>query len=77
MLDAELYRIAHVFNIGSVIKTRLRKIHLAKISLIFYINSKFFYNCLIKLGTFYKKCLMIDIMSFYQLYKRRKIIEVK
>lgn len=46
----KLYAIAYEFNIGAVIKTTLKKIHRLAVILILYINSKFLYNYLVKLG---------------------------
>ena len=40
------------------------------------INSKFLYDCFIKLKTTQKKKLMINILYLRQLYKRREIIEI-
>lgn len=67
----------HGFDIGSVIKATLGKVLQAKIRLALYIDSKFPYNCLVKLGTTHEKRLMIDVFSLCQSYKRRKITEIK
>jgi hypothetical protein len=45
--------------------------------LILYTDLKSLYECLIKLGTTREKCLIIDVMCLYQLYKHREITEVK
>lgn len=68
---------AYSFDIGAIIKIILRKVFQTKILLVFCINSKFLYNCLIKLKITHKKRLIIDIISFCQSYKKREITEIK
>lgn len=68
---------AYSFNIGAVIKAILGNVFQAKISLVLYINSRSLYDYLVKLGITYKKHLMINVISFCQLYKRHEIIEIK
>ena len=46
-----LYKIAYGFIIGIVIKTIIGKLLKIETLLIFYINPKFLYSCLVKLGT--------------------------
>ena len=46
------------------------------ISIIVYIDLYLLYECLVKLGTITKKCLIIDIMAIRQSYKRRELQEV-
>lgn len=65
------------FDIGAIIKATLGNILQAKILLVFCIDSKSLYDCLVKLGIIHKKCLMINIMSVRQSYKRCKITEIK
>ena len=74
---AELYRMAHGFDIGVVIKAILGKILKSVVSLILYTDSKSLYDFLAKTGTTQVKRLMIDVMSLRQSYERRKITEVK
>lgn len=73
----KLYGLFYDFDIRVIIQVILRKVFEAKVSLVFCIDSKFLYNCLVKLGNTHKKCLIIDIMSFCQLYKKSKIMEIK
>lgn len=54
---------AYDFDIRSVIKAILGKILPAKISLVFYTELKFVYNCFVKLNITYKKRFTINIMS--------------
>ena len=60
-----------------VIKTTVEKILNKPIPLIVCTDSKFFYDCLVKLGTTNEKRLMIDLLCLRQLYERREIAEVK
>lgn len=55
VLMAELYRMAHKFNIRAVIKAMLRKMFESTIPLILYIDLKSLYNCLVRLGTIQEK----------------------
>lgn len=48
---AELYRIVYEFDIGVVIKAILGKILGSTVPLILYIDSKYLYDCLVKLDT--------------------------
>jgi hypothetical protein len=47
------------------------------ISLILIIDSKFLYDCLIRLEITVEKRLMIDVMTLRQFYERRKITKMK
>ena len=77
VLAAELYGMAHDFDIGAVIKAIFGKMLKSVVSLILYTDSKSLYDCLVKLGTTKEKRLMIDVMSLRQSYERCKITEVK
>ena len=59
----------HGFDIEVVIKVTLRKILGVDVPLILYTNSKFLYDCLVKLGTTQEKRLMVDMMSLHWSYK--------
>lgn len=61
---------AYGFDIKSVIKTNLEKILKFAILLIYYINPKSLYDCLVKLRTILKKQFIVNIINLYQLYKQ-------
>ena len=63
VLVAELYKMAHGFDIRAVIKATPRKMLGSAISLILCIDSKSLYDCLVKLGTTQEKRLIVDVMS--------------
>ena len=77
ILAIKLYEIMHEFDLNAIIKNIFTKIMQTDISLIFYINSKSLYECLIKFNITQKKHLMINIMNLRQSYKKQKIIEIK
>ena len=77
VLAAELYGMAHGFDIGAVIKATLGKILGSAVLLILCKDFKSMYDCLVKLDTTQKKRLMVDMMSLRQSYKRREITKVK
>ncbi len=68
---------AYSFDIGAVIKARI-KLQL-NISLLFILctNFKSIYKCFVKLRTTQEKKLMINVMCLRQLYERHKIAKVK
>ena len=65
VLAIELYRMAYGFNIAAAIKSTINKMLFIIILLILCTDSKLLFNCLVRLGTTQKKCLMIDIMYLY------------
>jgi hypothetical protein len=67
----------HDFDVDSVLKTILTKMLDAVIFLILATNSKFLYDCLVRLRTTIEKRLMIDVMTLRQFYERREITEMK
>ena len=69
VLEFELYGMAYGFDIRAVIKATLGKILGFAIQLILCTNSKFLYDCLVKLGTIQEKRLMVDVMSLHQSYE--------
>ena len=77
VLAAELYGMAHGFDIGAIIKATLEKILRLAVPLILCTDSKSLYNCLVKLGTTREKWLIVDVMSLRQSYEQWEITEVK
>ena len=77
VLGAELYGMAHGFDIGAVVKATLGKILEYDVPLILCTDSKSLYDCLVPLATTQEKGLMIDVMSLRQSYERRGIAEIK
>jgi hypothetical protein len=67
----------HDFDVDSILKTILTKMLDAVILLILATNSKFLYDCLVRLRTTIEKRLMIDVMILRQFYERREITEMK
>ena len=77
VLAAELYRIAHSFNIAAAVKSTIDKMLSITIPLILCTDSKSLFDCLVRLGTTQEKRLMVDIMCLRQAYERREIAEIK
>jgi hypothetical protein len=77
VLAAELYALAHDFDLDVVFKATLSAILDRFVSFVLCIDFKSLYDCLVKLDTTQKKRLMIDVMSLRQSYKRRKITKIK
>jgi hypothetical protein len=78
VLAAELFVMIHDFDVDSVLKSILIKMLDKKtfISLILITDSKFLYDCLIRLNIIVEKRLMIDVMILRQFYERREITEM-
>jgi hypothetical protein len=64
VLAFKLYAMAYGFDISALIKFIIDKVLKIDLLLIFYINSKSLYKCLVKLDTTQEKRLIIDIMCF-------------
>lgn len=77
VLAAELYGMAHGFDIGSAIKATLTDLFQKDIPLILSTGSKSPYDCLVRLGTIQEKGLMIDVMSLRQSYEKREVTEIR
>jgi hypothetical protein len=79
VLATELFAMIHNFDVSSVLKIILSQMLRKKIliSLIWIIDSKFLYDCLIRLETTIEKRLMIDVMILRQFFERREITEIK
>lgn len=56
-----------------MLKTTMSQILLLNIALIICINFKFLYNCFVKCEIIHKTQLIINVINFCQLYKKRKI----
>jgi hypothetical protein len=76
VLAAELFAMIHDFDVESVLKSILIKMLVIDISLILITDSKFLYDCLIRLNIIVEKRLMIDVMILRQFYERREITEI-
>jgi hypothetical protein len=77
VLAAELFAMIHDFDVDSVLKSILIKmLDNTLISLILITDSKFLYDCLIRLSIIVEKRLMIDVMILRQFYERREITEM-
>ncbi len=76
VLAIELFAIIHDFDVDSVLKSILIKMLDVIVSFILATNSKFLYDCLVRLSTIVEKRLMIDVMILRQFYERREITEI-
>jgi hypothetical protein len=56
---------AYSFNISTLVKSVINKVLEIELLLIVYIDLKLLYKCLIKLGTTWEKCLIINIICLY------------
>ncbi|KAI0995523.1 hypothetical protein K3495_g12655 [Podosphaera aphanis] len=77
VLASEFYAMAHGFDIGAAVKYTIEQLIQVDIPLILCTDSKFLYDCIVKLGSTQEKRLMIDLMCLRQSYERREIAEVK
>jgi hypothetical protein len=66
----------HDFDVESILKSTLIKMLAIDILLILIIDSKFLYDCLIRLSIIVEKRLMIDVMILRQFCERREITEM-
>jgi hypothetical protein len=68
----------HDFDVDSVLKATLTKMLDVDVAvlLILATDSKFLYDCLVRLSTTIEKRLMIDVMILRQFYERREITEM-
>ncbi|KAI0996763.1 hypothetical protein K3495_g11423 [Podosphaera aphanis] len=81
VLASELYALSLGFDISATIKSTIDQIFSNttldnKIPLIFCVDSKSLFDCLVKLGTTQEKRLMIDLHCLRQSYERREITEI-
>jgi hypothetical protein len=77
VLAAELYAMINDFDVEAVIKSIIDRMLHISLSLILLTDSKFLYDCLVKLDTIAEKRLMIDLMCLRQSYERREIAEIR
>jgi hypothetical protein len=77
VLTIELYVMINDFDVEAVIKSIIDRMLHISLSLILLTNSKFLYDCLVKLDTIAEKRLMIDLMCLRQSYERREIAEIR
>jgi hypothetical protein len=79
VLAAKLYAMINDFDVEAIIKSIIEHILKLKnsLSLILLTDSKFLYDCLVKLDTIAEKRLMIDLMCLRQSYERREIAEIR
>jgi hypothetical protein len=59
------------------VKTTIDLILEKNLPLVLYTDSKSLYKCLVKLGTIQEKRLIINIITLREVYKRKKIAQVK
>jgi hypothetical protein len=77
VLAIELFAMIYDFDVDSMLKAIFTKMLDVVIFLILATNSKFLYDCFIRLRTTIEKRLMINVMILRQCYERREIIEMK
>ena len=63
-------------TINTIIKMITRQLGFLYTPIIICTNLYLLYKYLVKLGITKEKCLIINIMAFYRLYKRREITEI-
>jgi len=55
----------------------INRLQLADVPLVLYTDSRLLYEYLVKLGIINEKCLIIDIITLKELYKNKKINEIR
>jgi hypothetical protein len=76
VLAAKLFAMIHDFDVELIFKSIFIKMLVINIFLILITDSKFLYDCLIRLSIIVDKRLMIDVMTLRQFYERREITEI-
>ena len=76
ILAAELYAMAHGFDLAIIIKAVINAILFQPISLVIYTDSKSLYNSLISLNTVTEKWLFINLRVLRELYECREFADV-
>jgi hypothetical protein len=64
------------YVITATLKIIIDQRNLPEIPIIFYIDSKFLYEYIIKLGTTKEKRLIIDIIAIRQAYEKKELFEI-
>jgi hypothetical protein len=60
-----------------ILKIIIDQRNLPEILIIFYIDSKFLYEYIIKLGTTKEKYLIINIIAIRQTYEKKELFEIR
>jgi hypothetical protein len=80
MLVLEIYNIIKGINMAITINTTIKiitkQLRFSQTLIVVCTDLYLLYKCLVKLSTTKKKRLIINIITFRQLYKQRKIIEI-
>ncbi len=77
VLAIEFFAMIHDFDVDSILKAISTKMLDTFILLIFVIDSKSLYDCLVRLEITVEKRLMMNVMILRQSYERREITEIK
>ncbi len=77
VLTVELYVMINDFDVEAIIKSIFERMLHISLSLILLIDSKFLYDCLVKLDRIAGKKLIIDLMCLRQSYEGREIAEIR
>jgi hypothetical protein len=64
------------YIIAAILKIIIDQRNLPEIPIVFYIDSKFLYEYVIKLGTTKEKHLMINIIAIRQAYEKKELFEI-
>jgi hypothetical protein len=79
-LVSEICRVIDSLDLAYIIAVILKIIidqrNLPEIPIVLYINSKFLYEYIIKLGITKKKYLIINIITIRQAYEKKKLFEI-
>jgi hypothetical protein len=65
------------YIITATLKIIINQRNLFKIPIVFYINSKFLYEYIIKLGITKEKYLIINIMAIKQTYEKKELFKIR
>jgi hypothetical protein len=80
-LVSKIYKAVDSLDLAYIIAATLKIIidqrNLPKIPIILYIDSKFLYEYIIKLGITKEKYLIIDIIAIRQAYEKKELFEIR